>query len=139
MKLDNKIFFLGKQPPEQIQNYFAIGNVFVTASTSETQGLTYIESMASGTPVIAKYDECLDDVLIENETGFYFDDAQSFISALDKYRSLSPEARIKMRDNSIKKAEEYSLDSFGNNIIKAYYRAIRKNTLKRSSRNPNEK
>ncbi len=139
MKLDNRIFFLGKQPPEQIQNYFAIGNVFVTASTSETQGLTYIESMASGTPVIARYDECLDDVLIENETGFYFDDAQSFISALDKYRSLSPEERMKMRDNSIKKAEEYSLDSFGNNIIKAYYRAIRKNTLKRSSRNPNEK
>ncbi len=138
-KLEDRIFFLGKQPPETIQNYFALGEFFVTASTSETQGLTYIESMAAGIPVIARYDECLDDVLIENVTGFTFNDSESFLAAIDKFRELSDEERSMMKENAIKKAEEFSLETFGENVIKAYYRAIRKNTLKRSPRNPNEK
>ncbi|MBQ6052506.1 MAG: glycosyltransferase [Clostridia bacterium] len=137
--LDKKIIFLGKQQPNEIQNYFALGDVFVTASTSETQGLTYIESMAAGIPVIAKYDECLEDVLIDSKTGFFFTDSRSFLDAFDKFRSLSSDGRNEMKKNAMEKANEYSLESFGENIIKAYYRAIRKHTLKRSSRNPNEK
>ena len=135
LNLQDRVFFLGKQPPESIQNYFALGNVFVTASTSETQGLTYIESMAAGVPVIARHDECLDDVLLEGITGFSFEKPEDFPDAFDKFRNLSTEEHNKMKDNAIRKASEYSLETFGEKVIKAYYRAIRKNTIKQSKKN----
>ena len=132
--LTDKVFFMGKQPPDQIQNYYALGNLFVTASTSETQGLTYIEAMAAGLPVIARYDEVLTDVLVDNVTGLFFKSDEDFVSMIDKYREMSEDERDKMKNNALKKADEYSLETFGNKILKAYYRAIRKNTVKRATK-----
>lgn len=132
--LSSKVFFLGKQPPEKIQNYYALGDVFTTASVTETQGLTYIEAMAAGLPVIARYDDVLTDVLIDNVTGLFFTDGNDFVSVMDKFRKLSDEQRAEMKNNALKKADEYSLETFGEKIIKAYYRAIRKNTVKLASK-----
>ncbi|MBE6895881.1 MAG: glycosyltransferase [Ruminococcaceae bacterium] len=132
--LTDKVFFMGKQPPDQIQNYYALGNLFVTASTSETQGLTYIEAMAAGLPVVARYDEVLTDVLVDNVTGLFFKTGKEFVSNISKYRNLPEEKQAEMRNNALKKAEEYSLETFGNKILKAYYRAIRKSTVKRATK-----
>ena len=60
-----------------------MGDIFINASQSETQGLTYIEALASGMPVVAKADRVLDDVLIEGKNGFIFTDKTSLLSALD--------------------------------------------------------
>lgn len=51
LQIENRVIFTGKQPPEQIQKYYAMCDAFITASTSETQGITYIEAMAAGLPV----------------------------------------------------------------------------------------
>ena len=53
--LDN-ITFTGKVPWEEVPNYYQLSNVFSTASTSETQGLTVIEAMAGGVAPV-----CIDD------------------------------------------------------------------------------
>ena len=44
--------------------------MFISASLSETQGLTYIEAMASNIPVIARYDDQLVDVIEDGKNGF---------------------------------------------------------------------
>ena len=51
--LDN-IIFIGMVKPEDVYKYYKISDMFVTASTSETQGLTYIEALSCGTPVICR-------------------------------------------------------------------------------------
>lgn len=43
----------GPKPWEKIDRYYAMGDVFCSASHSETQGLTYVEAMASGLCVCA--------------------------------------------------------------------------------------
>lgn len=49
-----KVIFTGMVDPLQVQNYYQLGDVFVSASTSETQGLTYIEAAAvPGGPLLA--------------------------------------------------------------------------------------
>jgi len=123
--LEDIVVFAGKQKPEEIQYYFAIGDVFVTASTSETQGLTYIEAMGAGIPVIARFDECLSNVLIQDVTGFEFTDGDSFVDAVVRFSSLSSSQREDIRKNVLAKAEEYSLHNFGVNILRSYNAAIR--------------
>ena len=44
----DRVIFVGAVPPAEVPRYYALGDVFVSASTSEAQGLTYIEAMAAG-------------------------------------------------------------------------------------------
>ncbi|MDR3051387.1 MAG: glycosyltransferase [Oscillospiraceae bacterium] len=83
------ILFPGPRPWADIDRYYAMGSVFVSASTSETQGLTYIEAMASGLCVVARADPCLEGVLRDGENGLLFTDEAALPDAL--CRALGPD------------------------------------------------
>lgn len=53
------IIFTGAVSPDEVPMYYQLGDVFLSASQSETQGLTYIEALASGLPAVCRADECL--------------------------------------------------------------------------------
>ena len=53
----NNVVFTGLVPYDEIWKYYLLGDVFINASVSETQGLTFIEALASSVPVICKKDE----------------------------------------------------------------------------------
>ena len=77
------VIFTGMVPPDQVQNYYQLGDIFVSASTSETQGLTYIEAAANGLPLLCRQDDCLADVLEEGENGYEYTSAEEFLDAID--------------------------------------------------------
>ncbi len=52
---------------------------FVSASLTETQGLTFIEAMASSLPVLARYDSNLDPVIVEGGNGHFFYTQEEYI------------------------------------------------------------
>ncbi len=78
-----QVIFTGMVPPSEVQNYYQLGDVFVSASTSETQGLTYIEAAANGLPLLCRQDDCLADVLEEGRNGYEYTSAQEFLNAID--------------------------------------------------------
>ena len=51
--IEDKVIFTGLIPHEQVPHYQAALDVFMAASMSETQPLSYTEAMAVGTPVAA--------------------------------------------------------------------------------------
>lgn len=119
LKLQDKVKFTGMVKPEEVCKYYQLGNAFVTSSTSETQGLTYIEALASGLPVVCRYDPCVENLIIDGENGFTFKDEDGFEAAV-KY-ILSNELQLKRFSiNACKKAEEYSTETFGKNILDVY-------------------
>ncbi|MBF0844982.1 glycosyltransferase, partial [Streptococcus danieliae] len=61
--VEHRVLFVGMVPPEQTVLYYRMADFFVSASTSETQGLTFLESLASGTPVIAQSNPYLDSLI----------------------------------------------------------------------------
>ena len=77
------VIFTGMVPPSEVQNYYQLGDIFVSASTSETQGLTYIEAAANGLPLLCRQDDCLADVLEEGENGYEYTSAEEFLEAID--------------------------------------------------------
>lgn len=84
-KLDiaEHVIFTGMVPPSEVQNYYQLGDIFVSASTSETQGLTYIEAAANGLPLLCRQDDCLADVLEEGGNGYEYTSAEEFLEAID--------------------------------------------------------
>ncbi len=117
-RISGDLIFAGAKPWDEIGAYYAIGDVFVSASQSETQGLTYIEAMAAGLPVVAKRDDCLHNVLRSGENGFAFESQDGFLSGLEHV--LYGENTELYRENAKKAARPYSKEAFAEQIEKVY-------------------
>lgn len=113
-----RIIFGGEQPWDIIGKFYQLGDVFVSASNSETQGLTYIEAMASSLPVVAKQDPCLEDILEQGYNGYTFTDKNGFLSGLEQV--LYSEKSSEYGKHSIEKVKKYSTAEFAKNIEKIY-------------------
>ena len=51
--LTDSVQMTGMVAPSDTALYYKAADFFISASTSETQGLTFLESLATGTPIIA--------------------------------------------------------------------------------------
>lgn len=120
---NENVIFLGKVPWEQISLYYQIGDVFVTASKTETQGLTVNEALAASLPVLCIEDESFKYSVIDSYNGFVFKNKKEYIEKVmklyddkDLYKSMCNQAR----DFS----SNFSEERFADSIIKVYKRAI---------------
>lgn len=123
-KIRDRLIFTGMIDSSKVGNFYSQSDVFVSASTSETQGLTFIESMACSTPIICRHDDCLDGVLIDGKTGFGYDTEEEFIEYLNKVLD-NEELRDEMGKNCKQLVDEnYTEDSFANKIEQIYTKVI---------------
>jgi 1,2-diacylglycerol 3-alpha-glucosyltransferase len=83
-QLENNVFFTGMIKPVEIAYYYQIADFFVSFSTTETQGLTYIEAMAADLPVIAQSDQHLKAWIKEGESGYLIDSVEAFKALLKR-------------------------------------------------------
>lgn len=84
LDLTDYIIFTGMVKHEDAALYYKACDFFISASTSETQGLTYIESLASGRPIIAHGNPYLDDVIDDKMFGtLYYHEADLADAILD--------------------------------------------------------
>lgn len=119
LDVSNIIKFTGMVSTGEVYKYYKLGDVFVTASTTETQGLTYIEAMASNIPVVCRQDECVDELVQNNKNGFKYTNEEDFMFTIKEIFS-NDELYENMCKESGKSANEYSSDTFALKVLKAY-------------------
>ena len=83
LNVRDHVIFTGMVAPEEVHTYYQLGDVFVSASTSETQGLTYVEAAANGLPLLCRRDPCLEGVLVEGRNGWEYEAEEEFCEILD--------------------------------------------------------
>lgn len=71
--------FAGRIDHDQLYRYYKLGKVFVCASDYETQGLTYIESLACGVPSVCRDDPALIGIVEEGYNGFLYHTKEEFV------------------------------------------------------------
>ncbi len=124
------VLFAGPKPWEQIGKFYQMGDVFVTASTSEAQGLTYMESIAAQTPVVVKRDECITGIVKDNETGYIFDTDEECADTL--FRALTDtENRKQITDRAFAAISGMSSKAFGERVNALYEQVIESKRTKR--------
>ena len=124
LKVEDKVIFTGMIPPKEVKYYYQCGDLFVNFSTTETQGLTYIEALASGLPVLAKYDTNLEGVVIDNFNGVLFYENNEFCDKFTKLMSNQVKLQ-EITDNSSRDTEKYSAKQYALSV-----EAVYKNLLK---------
>ena len=125
LHVDDIVRLAGPRPSNEVPDFYRTADAFVSASLSETQGMTFIEALASGLPLFARKDEVLKELLIEGKTGWYFSDASDFADALEKWLALDAQQLAVMMTDCVRQAEPYSSEIFFENILKVYERVIR--------------
>ena len=113
-------------PQEELAKIYSSCDVFVTTSRTETFGLTVLEAMASGLPVVAPNEGGVTETVIDQVTGFLYKplDKQDFIGKIN-YLCDNPEIRTKMGKAGRERALEYSWEKATNNLVK-YFAALKK-------------
>ena len=122
--MEGVIAFAGKQPPERVPDYYRASRAFISASLSETQGMTFVEAMASGIPLFARHDEVLDDLIIPEKTGWFFADEHDLVRCIRELEELSEEEYQAMKTACLKQVVPYSSEIFYEKAMEVYEGAI---------------
>jgi 1,2-diacylglycerol 3-alpha-glucosyltransferase len=118
-----QVVFAGMVPPQQVAEWYQLGDLFVSASSSETQGLTYVEALAAGVPALCRADPCLSGVIRDGENGWQFRDFSDFMSKLEAFRA-HPELRRALSEQAAASARDYSAEEFARRVEGIYLAQI---------------
>ena len=122
--IKDNVVFAGKSLWEDVPCYYDIADIFVTASRSETQGLTVLEALASSTPVVCANDPSYIDAIVPGSNGFVFDTEEEYLENIKKLRKdnkLREEFSINARNYS----ENFSSSKYAKRVLDVYEKAIK--------------
>ena len=125
LQIDNQVIFTNTIPREKLPIYYQLGDIFVNASQSETQGLTYIEALGSSIPLLVQKDDCIKDVVENYYNGIYFE-GEDDLTLKMKEILRAPETLKKIKSNTINSVFEYSKETYALRVFALYEEAIEK-------------
>ncbi|MCP8321668.1 MAG: glycosyltransferase [archaeon] len=122
--LKESIIFQGYIEDENLAYYYAGSDIFVFPSKFETQGLTALEAMACGKPVVGADFLAIKDIVKNGYNGYLFDPddpddcAEKIIKTINERSIMSKNAR--------QTALEYSVDECIKKLLKVYEKYMTK-------------
>ena len=117
LHIEDSVIFTGMIAPSDTALYYKAADFFISASTSETQGLTYLESLASGTPIIAHGNPYLDNVISDKAFGTLYYESRDLAGAILEAILATPDMDEKKLAD---KLYEISAENFGRRIYEFY-------------------
>ncbi|HBJ54069.1 glycosyltransferase family 4 protein [Streptococcus anginosus] len=117
LNITDAVIFTGMIAPSETALYYKAADFFISASTSETQGLTYLESLASGTPIIAHGNPYLDNVINDKMFGTLYYEECDLAGAILEAVIATPDLDEK---SLAAKLYEISAENFGRRVYEFY-------------------
>lgn len=131
LNMRDYVRFVGLIPPEDTYKYYNIADIFVSASTCETQGITYMEALASSLPLVCRYDESLDNVIDNGINGFTYSNKEEFIKYIIEIFNMGKDY-TQLKNNAFKSSFRFSKEKFGEDMEKVYLHYIDKFQMEKS-------
>lgn len=121
--LENNVIMTGKVAWKEVPYYYHLSDIFLTASHTETQGLTVIEAMASSVVPICIDDESFKNTIIDGLNGRIFNnekECKEIITELYNDNELTKKLSNQARINS----DRFSAKYFAESVLDVYKYAI---------------
>jgi len=117
--MEKSVIFTGMLPHEDLDEIYQLGDLFVSASISETQGLTVLEAMTNGLPLLCREDKSLSNTLLPEKNGLFYHDKVSFLESLRRILK-DKNLQTAYSEQSRITALEYSMTAFAGKIEDIY-------------------
>ncbi len=122
--IQETVVFTGRVEHEALPPYVASGDIYVTASLSDTNSISMLEGMAAGLPVLQRYDELNKDQIREGVNGFVFHNAKEMASELRRVRDMS-ERDLRVLKTSVRQSVRNSgAQNLANYVCDVYNRIL---------------
>ena len=122
LTLEDNVIFTGDVPHDDVGSYYKMADLFVSASDTETQGLTYIEALASGTKCVVYDTDYTEHVFDDDEFGKVFNGPGEMLSEILFYlrqgRKPIPPAKLAA------KMDQISAKKFASSVYQFYQDVI---------------
>ena len=123
-KLEDNVIMTGKAMWDDMPYYYAASDIFATASTSETQGLTIVEAMAANLLPVCIDDKAWTAAITDNINGIIFHNEEEYINdiiKLYKDRKLRESLSLQAKD----RANDFGSDMYATRVYKVYQKALK--------------
>ncbi|MCT7861923.1 MAG: glycosyltransferase family 4 protein [Lactobacillus crispatus] len=122
LTLENYVIFVGNVEHGDVGNYYRMADLFVSASDTETQGLTYIEALAAGTPCVVYDTDYTENIFDQDIFGQTFTTQQEM---LEEIITLLKQGTKRIPQELLQnKLQKISADQFAKNVSDFYQYAI---------------
>lgn len=118
MNLRDHVTFAGQISNDEVPHYYQIADVFVSASDSESQGLTYDESLASDVPIVVRRSEYTDQLIDDPGIGMSFQKRADLVKGILHYIQNPPVEEAKAKREQ--KLHDISAEVFGRRVVEFY-------------------
>jgi len=116
LKLEHDVTFLGKQ--DGLEDLLTVGDIFLMPSQSESFGLSALEAMACGLPVISSSVGGLPELVLHNKTGYIAEFAD--VDRMAKY-TIELLQNKKKFDSFSKHSRNRAVEVFERNLVVPKY------------------
>ena len=129
--MEDKVFLPGKVAWEDVPYYYHLSDIFLTASHTETQGLTVIEAMAAGSVPVCIKDESFESMVVDDLTGKIFNDSDECKKIIEElYNNKDLCARLS--NQAVINSDRFSSRYFAQSVLDVYKHAIENNKKRKN-------
>jgi glycosyltransferase involved in cell wall biosynthesis len=129
----SRVRSIGMISYEEIPAYLSMCDIFVTPSVAETFGMSTVEAMGAGLPVMGIHSTGTSDIVEDGKTGFLSTEDMAAFTAKLTYLCLQPSLRKQMGLAAHEASKQYDIERT-TKILIGHYTRLTQNTrpLKRS-------
>jgi 1,2-diacylglycerol 3-alpha-glucosyltransferase len=120
-----RVRFVGAVPHDRVSAYTRTADLFLFASTSETQGLAALEALAAGLPVVAVASAAAVDLLPDESAGLICAEDPEIFAGKAVALWEARDRRIAMAEAARRIAARYAPDASAGALLDLYARAMR--------------
>lgn len=118
LRITDQTVFTGEVPRSETIAYYNSADAFISASTTESQGLTFLEALASHLPVYAIRDEVIEELVEDGKNGFLCDSPAALTHRMEEL------CRTKNPPSQFKPLNGYSTQDYAQNVLALYQKVI---------------
>jgi len=130
----DRVFFTGEVPWSEVPQYYHLSDVLVSMSEAEAQGLTFVEALAAGVPLVAKDNACFEGIVQDGRSASLFRRVAEFPDRLDEI--LFTQARDRYIAGGHAVANALSVERFAERVEGIYQETIEAHPERLAARRP---
>ncbi|SCJ48182.1 GDP-mannose-dependent alpha-mannosyltransferase [Anaerotruncus sp. 2789STDY5834896] len=122
--IGDQVNMIGKVEHEDLLNYLVACDLYVTASTSDTNSISMLEAMAVGLPVVHIRDDLNRGQVVEGVNGFIFSDAKSLRKKVMGYWQMPEKEKKAFKKSVVASVQNSGAKTLGENLERVYRNAL---------------
>lgn len=123
LNVTESVIFVGEVSGTEVGAYYQASDLYVSASNSETQGLTYIEAIASGIDIVTKANDYTNSLICNGKLGTtYSEDGQLAEIVIDYLKKSSSKPSVIQEREVLLKT--ISSEAFKQDVVQFYRQTL---------------